>query len=179
MTYGAPPPPGWPQPPQPVQDPSTPGTTPPGGGFFTTLPGILTAVAGLITAVTGAVGIYLSQGDDRSTEDTPTSALPSTTDQAEPVPDDSGQADLDGLPAGFTQASVDDEVSALIDECAGGDAGACTTLLDTLAVECSQGYGISCDYLYYVSPVGSAYEDYGATCGGRYDWTYVGVCSEL
>ncbi|MBM7809063.1 hypothetical protein JOD57_004900 [Geodermatophilus bullaregiensis] len=165
--------------PQPVQDPSTPGGTPPHGSFFTTLPGVLTALAGLITAVTGAVGIYLSQGDGSSTGGSPPSALPSTTEGAGPVPEGSGQADPDDLPNGFEEDSMNEEASTLIDDCEGGDAGACTALLDLLAVECAEGYGASCDALWYVSPPGSAYEDYGATCGGRYDWTYVGVCSQL
>ncbi|PRY50152.1 hypothetical protein LY71_104189 [Geodermatophilus tzadiensis] len=178
MTYGAPPSQGWQQqPPPPVQDPSAPGAARPGGGgFFTSLPGILTAVAGLVTAVTGAVGIYVSQGDDATVPSDPTV---STTDTPAPVPEDTGEADVGDLPADFSETSLDDDATTLIDTCAAGDLGACATLLDTLAVECADGYGISCDALYFVSPVGSAYEDYGATCGGRYDWTYAGICSEL
>ncbi|SDD47482.1 hypothetical protein SAMN05660690_4305 [Geodermatophilus telluris] len=177
MTYGAPPSQGWQQqPPPPVQDPSAPGAPRPGGGFFTSLPGILTAVAGLVTAVTGAVGIYVSQGDDA----TGGQGTPSSTDAPAPVPEDTGgEADVGDLPADFSETSLDDEATTLLDACAAGDLGACATLLDTLATECADGYGISCDALYYLSPVGSAYEDYGATCGGRYDWTYVGVCREL
>jgi hypothetical protein len=169
-----------PLPQQPIEAPSTRDETPSRGGFLgflTSLPGVLTAAAGLVTAVTGAFGIYLSQDDGSSTPST--GGGTGTAAQGAPVPEGSGQVDIGGLTTGLTNASVDDEVSALMTDCAGGDAGACTTLLDTLAEECYQGYGISCDALYLVSAVGSAYEDYGATCGGRYDWTYAGVCSEL
>jgi hypothetical protein len=183
MTYGAPsPPPQWPPSPQPAQDPPTQGQAPPRGGlvgFATSLPGILTAVAALITAVTGAVGIYLSQGEGTARDGGSASGDVDTADPGAPVPEGSGQADLDDLPGAVTEASVGDDASALIDDCAAGDAGACTALLDVLAEGCYQGHGISCDVLYWVSAVGSAYEEYGATCGGRFDWTYVGVCSEL
>ncbi len=40
--------------------------------------------------------------------------------------------------------------------------------LDGLAQSCYEGNLQACDDLYYESAVGSAYEDYGATCGGRY-----------
>jgi hypothetical protein len=91
-----------------------------------------------------------------------------------------GEVDADELQAGVPGASGDDEVTALVDDCLNGDYSACDTLLYTLADECSAGYLLSCDVLYQVSAVGSAYEDYGATCGGRvYDWTYAGVCSEV
>ncbi len=39
--------------------------------------------------------------------------------------------------------------------------------LDLLYDECEAGDLLACDYLYDVSPVGSAYEAFGATCGGR------------
>ena len=48
-----------------------------------------------------------------------------------------------------------------------------------LADERYGGALLSCDALYLLSAVGSAYEDYGATCGGRVvDWSLAGVCSE-
>jgi hypothetical protein len=40
---------------------------------------------------------------------------------------------------------------------------------DALAFECEAGQMQSCDDLYQESPVGSEYELYGATCGGRFD----------
>ncbi|WP_448628523.1 hypothetical protein [Geodermatophilus sp. URMC 64] len=144
-------------------------------GFLTTLPGILTAAAAVITAATG--GIYLTRGGEETRPDG--GATYNINVDAAPVPEGSGQVDTAELTGGLAGVSVDSEVDALIADCANGDGGACQTLLDLLAQECSQGFGISCDVLYWVSEVGSPYEAYGATCGGRYDWTYAGACSEL
>ena len=43
------------------------------------------------------------------------------------------------------------------------------TRLDALASQCEAGNWEACDDLYRRSPAGSAYEDYGSTCGGRFD----------
>jgi hypothetical protein len=40
--------------------------------------------------------------------------------------------------------------------------------LDDLWDECAAGDGAACDSLYYQSPFGSEYEDFGDTCGRRY-----------
>lgn len=39
--------------------------------------------------------------------------------------------------------------------------------LDELWLQCEAGYGLACDDLFDRSPLGSAYEDFGLTCGGR------------
>ncbi|MDQ3464952.1 MAG: hypothetical protein M3500_09730, partial [Actinomycetota bacterium] len=39
--------------------------------------------------------------------------------------------------------------------------------LDQLAQECFEGVMESCDDLFFQSEIGSAYEEYGGTCGGR------------
>jgi len=143
---------------------------------MTSLPGILTAAAGLVTAVTGSVGLYLSHGDepDRGAGDT------YITVEGAPGPEGEGQVDAGSLEAEVPAVSGDDEITALVSGCLNGDQAACDTLLSLLANECSAGAAISCDVLYEVSAVGSAFEDYGATCGGRFpDWSYAGVCSAL
>src|SRR5689334_21995442 len=51
--------------------------------------------------------------------------------------------------------------------------------LDALAQQCHDGSMTGCDHLFGLAPSGSAYEQYGMTCGGRvkaYDLT---ACSEL
>lgn len=49
--------------------------------------------------------------------------------------------------------------------------------LDALSDECAAGNWASCNTLYWDSPAGSAYENWGATCGGVYvDWTFAGSC---
>lgn len=167
MTFNAPPLPSF-----PTQNSSTRR----GGflGFLTTLPGILTAAAGVISA---AGGILYAVNDKGPSVD-PAGATYNITVQGGSVPSDSGQVDTSSLSSGV-QTSVDDQVSALINDCAHGNPDACTTLLDQLAQECSDGYGLSCDALYEVSESGSDYEAYGATCGGRYDLTYADACSQL
>jgi hypothetical protein len=63
--------------------------------------------------------------------------------------------------------------------CASGWLDSCVPLLDQLVGDCYYGDPYSCDAVYWISPVGSDYEAYGATCGGRFGWEYVGRCSEL
>lgn len=40
--------------------------------------------------------------------------------------------------------------------------------LDSLWLDCEAGFGASCETLYWESPVGSRYEQFGATCGDRF-----------
>jgi hypothetical protein len=53
------------------------------------------------------------------------------------------------------------------------------TELDGLAQECHDGFMMSCDDLVDGSQSGSAYEQYGMTCGGRVKAFTVGTCLEL
>jgi hypothetical protein len=173
---GYPPPPGpWPQQPWPPDVVRQEGTARRGGflGFMTSLPGVLTALAALVTAVTGGIGLYLSQGDE------PPPGGDIYVFEAAPVPEGSGAVDAGDLGDGLPETSGDDDVTVLVDGCLNGDPDACDTLLYVLAEACYQGDLLSCDDLYQISAVGSDFEDYGATCGGRVDdWTYAGVCSE-
>lgn len=50
---------------------------------------------------------------------------------------------------------------------------------DGLAGECFDGDLASCDELFRVTPVGSAAEAYGSTCGGRLEDGVSGSCEEL
>jgi hypothetical protein len=47
--------------------------------------------------------------------------------------------------------------------------------LDSLYDSCYYEDWFSCNELYFTSPIGSDYEWYGATCGGRWDWA-AGEC---
>ena len=49
--------------------------------------------------------------------------------------------------------------------------------LDQLAHECADGGMDSCDDLYTQADSGSAYEEYGSTCGARTDVAYSGDCA--
>ena len=68
-----------------------------------------------------------------------------------------GDLDLDlaGGPQGYGD---DADLDALWDSCGGGD-------------------GDACDELFFSSPVGSAYEDFGDTCGGLFEAGIV-LCSK-
>ncbi|MEM9609283.1 MAG: hypothetical protein AAGA99_17800 [Actinomycetota bacterium] len=41
--------------------------------------------------------------------------------------------------------------------------------LDALWDACEGGDGVACDDLYFTSPIGSVYEEFGSTCGGRFE----------
>jgi hypothetical protein len=143
-------------------------------GFLTTLPGILTAIAALITAGTGAV-VYLANGDDSAPDKT---RLVIETQAAPAAPTDAEAAAV--KVSADTGLSSDDPAQAMIDDCASGDTDACAWVLETLAQECYDGYGLSCDALYAMSPAGSDYEWYGGTCGEYFaDLTHAGTCSTL
>jgi hypothetical protein len=43
-----------------------------------------------------------------------------------------------------------------------------SSVLDELWDRCEAGSGEACDDLYWDSPIGSEYEDFGNTCGRRY-----------
>ncbi len=47
-----------------------------------------------------------------------------------------------------------------------------------LAEGCRDGDLDACDSLYFQTPVGSEYEEYGSTCGGRADEEFYGTCAE-
>lgn len=145
--------------------------------FLTTIPGILTAVAALITAVTG---IYVGGHHDGSSPgpvnlimSSPSAPPPSVT-----------SVDPDSLQLSRASADLDDlgnsnPVVDLVSQCAAGDDGACASILDILAQECADGAGVSCDVLYELSPDGSDYNVFGATCGGRWlNEDYADLCGE-
>ncbi|HEX2074271.1 MAG TPA: hypothetical protein VHF92_10835 [Geodermatophilus sp.] len=144
-------------------------------GFLTSIPGILTGVAAVISALATLYAVHVGSGGSE----------PAIPEPAQPIPEASAPVDaasvatrVDTAPVA-DDATLDDEAATLVADCASGFADACITLLDLLAEECYYGDAISCDALYWISPVGSAYEAYGATCGGRFGGEFAGRCSEL
>jgi hypothetical protein len=140
-------------------------------GFVSSIPGILTAVAGLITALTYLYAVHV---ESRSPEP--------ITEAAQPAPEASVDAGsvvsrADSTLAG-DDAMLSDAATVLWTDCGDGYVDSCASLLDLLVDDCYYGDPYSCDALYWVSPVDSDYETYGATCGGRFDSQY-GRCSEL
>ena len=65
---------------------------------------------------------------------------------------------------------ADDQDAAILaclgDRAGEGDFGD-DPVLDLLVEQCRRGNNQACDELYVTSPIGSEYEDYGRTCGGR------------
>ena len=148
-------------------------------GFLSGIPGLLTAAAAVITALSG---LYFTQlGPPPEVPASPEETIYLINFEAEPIPEGTAETEVDAasVDSGFGAATVEDETNQLIADCGAGFTDACNTLLDMLVVECHDGDGISCDVLYEVTEVGSDYEAYGATCGGRFAWEYAGTCSEL
>ncbi len=148
--------------------------------------GLLAALAALITAIGGAfVAVHGGlPGPSKGAEppvvinnlSTPAGAAPSET------PESQAALRLDNAPANqswATDLGGADAADQLIDGCAAGDVQACTTILDILVQDCGDGDGFSCDVLFEISPEGSDYEAYGATCGARFDWEYADGCGDL
>jgi hypothetical protein len=133
---------------------------------------VLTGLAALVGAVAGVVVLF--RGGD-STPDPP--SPPATTVSPQTVPPPAAPPAVEQL-----DLSALDDVTApqnLIASCAAGDPSACGQILDTLANECLQGLGVSCDALYLFSAPDSDYELYGATCGFRVDPSFAGSCQSL
>jgi hypothetical protein len=147
-------------------------------GFLTTIPGILTALAGLLTA---AGGIYVATHESKSGPPVVNLTVPGSAAPTAPANVDQQTLRLDNASselANLPNNSSGDPVQQLVDQCNQGSFEACSAILETLSQECYQGYGVSCDVLYMVSPVGSDYEAYGATCGYRYSPDIAGRCNE-
>jgi hypothetical protein len=140
-------------------------------GFLGTIPGILTAVAGLVTAFATLYAVHVSSRPPEQ-----------LTESAQPAPDASVDPDVVATQADSAPTAGDtvlaDETDALLNDCADGYLDSCVALLDVLVDDCYYGDPYACDVLYWISPIGSDYEAYGATCGGRFDWL-AGRCSEL
>jgi hypothetical protein len=144
--------------------------------FLTTIPGILTAVAAVVTA---AGGIYLGSHQAGSSPVPVNLYMASGGAPASVASVDQQSLRLANAQADTSNLASSDPITALISQCAAGDDGACASILDTLTQECADGTGLSCDLLYELSPAGSDYEAYGASCGNRWpNEDYADLCSE-
>ena len=78
-----------------------------------------------------------------------------------------------------TDDGIDDDATSDVDSGDGPDTPAPGTdaALDVLWNACAAGDGEACDTLYWDSPVGSAYEQFGFTCGNRTD--EIVVCADF
>ena len=77
---------------------------------------------------------------------------------------DTDDVDLSGLTEPADPASLSEE-------------GVGDPALDALFAACEGGDGAACDDLYFDSPFGSRYENFGNTCGNRFE-TSPGLCAD-
>ncbi len=150
--------------------------------FWTSVPGVLTAVAAVITAV-GSIYFTSASGSSPSPPPVPpTNPTPmvvvNLSQAAAAAPAVSGQIPASQLDLTQVESniSLDSAGVSLLNRCADGDNSACLQIVEGLINECDQGYGISCDALYEISPAGSEYQWFGATCGGRVSSSYADRC---
>lgn len=144
--------------------------------FMTTVPGILTAIAAIITA---AGGIYIGSHRDGSSAGTTNLVMTAGGAPATVTYVDPQTLRLSNASADVSALGSNDPVQGLVGQCAAGDDGACASILDMLAQECADGVGASCDALFQLSPEGSDYQAYGASCGDRWPSEDVaGLCSQ-
>jgi hypothetical protein len=155
-------------------------TTPKGFlGFMSTVPGVLTAAAAVLTALgTIYLGVQNAGSGGAQPLPTPPPTTITVTPTTQPAPEPSVDPRSVRVSAGSSLPS-DDPAAPLLSRCAQGDEEACLEILDTLANQCYDGDGLSCDVLYEISPIESDYEAFGATCGARFSLQYAGRCSEL
>ena len=143
---------------------------------------VIGPIAAVVAVLVGG-GVFLalnSGGDDggdngvsiladrNSGDDDPTP----TTGDDDPTPTtaDPGPDDPDPDPGG----SVPSAGSDALDLADFGD----DPQLDALAIACDVGDMQSCDDLFFQSPAGSAYEEYGRTCGDRLSGDAIGLCTD-
>ena len=150
-------------------------------GFWTSATGVITGVAGLLTAIATLYGVtQLGNGDTQADNNRPIEInLPDSSESAPDVPGQISFGQLDSSAfSEFSSAPLDSSLETALNSCSAGDPVSCAVVLDTLVAECAQGYGLSCDWVYALSPVGSEYELFGATCGYRYTADFAGTCSQ-
>ena len=87
------------------------------------------------------------------------------------IPLDAQEALFECLSAGFLSSDSTDSTDSSGTSDSSGSSGAygSDAGLDALWDGCLAGDGAACDDLYFQAPIGSEYEEYGDTCGGRYE----------
>ncbi len=144
-------------------------------------------VSGVILILLG-IGLVARPPQDEPAASTTTTTAETTVDQGNltgtgrprpTVADDVTPSQLNLTALDEANDQLRRELEQIVDDCASGDDESCQTLLDALVEECDEGYGFSCDVLYQISPSGSDYEAFGATCGGRVDEENAGSCADL
>lgn len=86
-----------------------------------------------------------------------------------------GEGSVEALEGGLAMVRAAEDCGIDLDD-AGGIGGVGDVdgygddpALDALYDRCDGGDGAACDELYWSAPLGSAYEEFGGTCGGRFE----------
>ena len=158
---------GHPESPLPAAAPAPPTASP--RSMVTRLVGVAAAVT---LAVFGATVAATGAAADGAESVPPTSSQRDSASDTIPDSTDDGVSSTDTAPEDSTPAAEGEPVPP---DGLGDDPD-----LDALAGECFAGDLLACDHLFLESPVDSAYEDYGDTCGGRQEagtgeWCELGV----
>ena len=166
-----------------------------------TLPTLLAVgmLLGIVLLLSVALGLF-NQGGRNVGEPAPSDTTTSSASQTlgEPAPSDTTTASATKtlgepvVPNGLVNAGemrLDQLPPSVIPErpvlrepyfrCASGSDLGCTQLLRLLTQRCRLGDLDSCDALFAISPVGSDYQHYGSTCGGRSSADFGGACKNL
>ena len=77
---------------------------------------------------------------------------------------DEARCTIRALQADDQNAAIRDCLGERVDQGTFGD----NPILDLLVEQCRRGNDLACDELFATSPIGSAYETFGRTCGGRH-----------
>lgn len=77
---------------------------------------------------------------------------------------DEARCTIRALEADDQDAAIRDCLGERVDQGTFGD----DPILDLLVEQCRRGNDLACDELFATSPIGSAYETFGRTCGGRH-----------
>jgi serine/threonine protein kinase len=173
--------------PEPRSVPPSPDSPPPGRSPANPRRRWAAALAGVGTAAALVLSLAVGFGGGSGSPTPPPAVEPTVPSRnlldpasaprpAGPVEPSSVVFDLpDGTLSGLSEVrGVDLEEQAQL--CEQGVAGGCQRLFDELTDVCADGFGLGCDALWAVSPKGSPYRQYAATCGGRADDTAAGDC---
>lgn len=77
---------------------------------------------------------------------------------------DEARCTIRAIQADDQNAAIRDCLGERVDQGTFGD----DPILDLLVEQCRRGNDLACDELFATSPIGSAYETFGRTCGGRH-----------
>ncbi|WP_436694845.1 hypothetical protein [Geodermatophilus sp. CPCC 205506] len=147
--------------------PGGPAGPPAGGSKRGKLIALVIAAVVVLAAV--GVGLFLLLGGD----DDPTTARETTAATSSAAPSTSPSPSPSASSTSASPSDEGDEVPAGQPPGALGD----DPVLDGLADACFEADWAACDTLYFDSEIGSEYESYGETCGGRNE-PVAGGCQE-